>query len=131
MTEHTADLRREEIARPLTLEEETTVRHRDAIATDDWLPSSMPLYARTAFDDRRRLLATLDAATARIAALEGALREWTCGSCGGSGRYKNKGEATGFEVVEVTCRFCDGNGLHPTARAVLSGETRTDGERTR
>ena len=54
--------------------------------------------------------------------LRAALGDLKCYACGGSGRYKQKGAATDFEVIEVPCRTCGGTGIHPAARAALRGE---------
>lgn len=52
-----------------------------------------------------------------------------CGSCGGSGLYKNRGfkdDNSGPKLIkgklyneEVCCRKCDGHGLDPRARSLL------------
>jgi hypothetical protein len=36
------------------------IREHDRLCEPDWLPGSIPLYARTAIDDRRALLAYID-----------------------------------------------------------------------
>jgi hypothetical protein len=58
----------------LDVEDLRAIRERDRLCEPDWLPGSIPLYARTAIDDRRALLAYID----------GALRAlWDCGVAAG------------------------------------------------
>lgn len=52
----------------------------------------------------------------RIGELEAALLQWKCPSCGGSGDYLNRTkDGAGY----VTCKVCNGRGLHPVAYAAL------------
>ena len=64
-----------------------------------------------------------EAEPAGLDELRSALWLWKCPSCGGAGTYKQKGKATAYEVVEVPCLVCQGNGLHPTASAALVAQT--------
>lgn len=66
------------------------------------------------------------------AVLRAALAQWKCPGCGGSGKYQQdakgraraeeRGKATDpkYQPDPVTCKVCQGGGLHPIASAALA-----------
>lgn len=44
---------------------------------------------------------------------------FTCPACGGSGMYRQKWSKMYPDGYETMCRKCEGQGLHPTATAII------------
>lgn len=51
--------------------------------------------------------------------LREALTNWKCPSCGGTGEYHQRGRNQPSEGRIITCKLCNGDGLHRQARAAL------------
>lgn len=80
------------------------------------------VHPNTAMKYFRQASSRIQSLSERIPVLEGAVEALgKCRSCGGSGRYPDKGWRNGvFVTEEVECKKCDGTGVDPIARAALS-----------
>lgn len=61
--------------------------------------------------------------------LREALGKWKCGSCGGSGEYRNKGFRSDgeFVIATVECSVCSGGKLNPIAATALAALPQGEG----